>query len=132
MRSFVEQNTSGNQRDFAVVPDEKASERSLPSERSVPGRHRGQIVYSQAQYETAYSMRSAPSFDLGFQRTDEGYWLVWDRPTGVFGEGDTPLDAMKDFERTAARHLAVLERQRDSLPEGQAWQLAYLNERVQR
>jgi hypothetical protein len=132
MMSFIEQNTSGSERDIAVIPNEKASERSLPSERSVPGLRRGRISYSQEHYARSYSMRSTPSFHLAFQATDEGYWLVWDRPTGVFGEGDAPLDALRDFERTAGRHLAVLERQRDSLTEGQLWQLGYLSERVRR
>ncbi len=132
MRSFIEQNTSGSERDFANVPDEKASGRSVPSERSVPGYREGRIVYVQQHYESSYNMRSTPSFDFGFQHTEEGYWLVWDRATGIFGEGDTPLDAIGDFEQTAARHLAVLERQRDSLPEGQLWQLDYLSERVRR
>ncbi len=132
MRSFIEQNTSANERDRAVVPDEKASERSVPSQHSVPSRHSGRIVYSHEHYENSYSMRSTPSFDLDFQRADEGYWLVWDRPTGIFGEGDAPLEAMRDFERTAARHLEVLERQRASLPEGQLWQLNYLDARVRR
>ena len=58
MRNIIEQNTSESERNFPVIPDEQASERSLPSDRSVPGRREGRIIYSYEQHETSYSIRS--------------------------------------------------------------------------
>ncbi len=110
--------------------DSSASERVIPV---MPEPPHGHIVYlpSEARH-VSYEIAPGPSFDLRVRRTERGYWIVWDEPTGTFGEGDSPLEAATDFERTAARHLSVLERQRDSLPEGQLWQLDYLSDRVRR
>ena len=58
MKNFIEQNTSESERNVPVVPNEQASERSIPSERSVPGRHTGRIIYSREHFETSYSIRS--------------------------------------------------------------------------
>jgi hypothetical protein len=58
MRSFIEQNTSENERDFPVIPDEQASERSIPSERPVSGRREGRLIYSHEHHEVSYSIRS--------------------------------------------------------------------------
>lgn len=58
MRSFIEQNTSENERDFPFIPDELASERSIPSEQPVSGRRESRIIYSHEPYETSYSIRS--------------------------------------------------------------------------
>ncbi len=57
MRNFIEQSTSENERDFPVIPDEQASERSIPRERPISGRE-GRIIYSRVHYETSYSIRS--------------------------------------------------------------------------
>ena len=58
MRSFIEQNTSESERSYPVVPEEQSSERSIPSERSVPGRREGRIIYSSEHHETSYTIRS--------------------------------------------------------------------------
>jgi hypothetical protein len=73
MKNPIEQNTSGSERNFAVIPEEQASERSVPSEWSVPGRPGAVITYSREHFKYSYRMRSTRSFDLGFQRTEEGY-----------------------------------------------------------
>jgi hypothetical protein len=57
MRSFIEQNTSENERDFPVIPDEHASERPIPSEQPVSGRRESRIIYSRKHYATSYSIR---------------------------------------------------------------------------
>ncbi len=57
MMSYVGQSTSESERSYPVVPEEQSSERSIPSERSVPGRGRGRIVYSTERHETSYSIR---------------------------------------------------------------------------
>jgi hypothetical protein len=57
MRNFIEQSTSESERSYPVAPEGKSSERSMPSERAVPGRREGRIVYSHEQHETSYSIR---------------------------------------------------------------------------
>jgi hypothetical protein len=57
MRDFIEQTTSESERSYPVVPNEQASERSIPSVRSIAGRGEGGIVYSHGHYETSYSLR---------------------------------------------------------------------------
>ena len=58
MRDFIEQNTSESERSYPVAPEGRSNERSVPSERAVPGRHEGRIVYSGERHETSYSIRS--------------------------------------------------------------------------
>ncbi len=58
MRGFSEQSTSESERSYPVVPYGQASERSIPSDRSVPGRGGGRIIYSYERYESSYSLRS--------------------------------------------------------------------------
>jgi hypothetical protein len=58
MRGFFEQSTSESARSYPVVPDRQASERSIPSGPSVPGRHEGRIIYSQEHCDSAYVLRS--------------------------------------------------------------------------
>jgi hypothetical protein len=126
MSSVVEKSISGNERVVPVMPDEQANERSAAAVL--------QPRYSYAHEYSGYSyrMRSAPSFDLKAEYAPRGYWLVWNRPTGIFGEGDNLWEAVEDFERAAAGHLDVLEEERDTLPDGQLWQLDYLRARVRR
>ena len=56
-------------------------------------------------------------------------WIVHDRVTGIHGAGETPSEALGDFQRAAIEHLDVLERQ-DALSEDLQAQLLYLRERV--
>jgi hypothetical protein len=58
MKSYIGQSTSKSERSYPVIPEEQSSERSIPSERSVPGRGKGRIVYSTERHETSYSIRS--------------------------------------------------------------------------
>jgi hypothetical protein len=71
-----------------------------------------------------------PSFSIRFERGD-GYWVVTDRPTGIFGQGEDVLAAVQDFQAAASEHLDVLERQA-ALSEELTWQLEYLRARVRR
>jgi hypothetical protein len=57
MKDFVEQTTSESERSYPVVPDEQASERSIPSEKSIPGRGEWRIIYSHGHYQSSYSLR---------------------------------------------------------------------------
>lgn len=57
MKSFIEQSTSESKRSYPVVPESQASERSIPSESAIPGRHHGRIIYSHESYETSYRLR---------------------------------------------------------------------------
>jgi predicted RNase H-like HicB family nuclease len=110
--------------------DSLASRWDVPVVPEPPNAH---VVYLPPETRhPSYEIVPAPLFKLRIKRTEGGYWMVWDEPTGIFGEGEDPLQASTDFESNAVRHLNVLERQRDSLPEGQLWQLDYLNRRVRR
>lgn len=71
-----------------------------------------------------------PSFNIRFERGD-GYWIVTDRPTGIFGQGEDALAAVQDFQTAVSEYLDVLERQPE-LSEELAWQLDYLRSRVRR
>jgi hypothetical protein len=58
MRSFIAQDASESERNFPVIPDEQASERSIPNEQPVSGRREDRIIYSHEPHEIAYSIRS--------------------------------------------------------------------------
>jgi hypothetical protein len=59
MKNFIGQSTSESKRSYPVVPDEQTSEQSIPSEKAIPGRGEGRIMYSRGHYETSYSLRLA-------------------------------------------------------------------------
>ena len=59
---------------------------------------------------TCYVVPARPRFDLVPGRSG-GRWTVVDRQTGIHGTGDTPTEALADFQQAAAEHLDVLERQ---------------------
>ena len=64
-------------------------------------------------------------------RHDDDIWVVLDKETGIFGHGEDPLDALRDFDLAAAQHLDVLE-QEPALSEELSRQLEYLRARIQR
>ena len=72
-----------------------------------------------------------PPFDYEFRYADEGYWIVRDFETGIFGHGREPSDALADFHLAAVQHLDVLE-QEPALSEELSRQLEYLRARIQR
>ena len=76
----------------------------------------------------SYTVRSSPAFHLVLEPSGKT-WTVIDRRTGIYGAGDTPIDALDDFRRAAMEHLDVLERQ-DSLSDDLTAQLQYLRERI--
>ena len=76
----------------------------------------------------SYTVRSSPAFHFVVERSGET-WTVIDRQTGIYGAGDTPIEALDDFRRAAMEHLDVLERQ-DSLSDDLTAQLQYLRERI--
>jgi hypothetical protein len=76
----------------------------------------------------SYRLESSrnPVFDLASEYDREAkHWVVWDRPTGIFGSGDDVLSALIDFQRAARDHFEVLE-QGDAGSDDLAWQREYL------
>ncbi len=75
-----------------------------------------------------YVVQGRRQFHVEVER-DGGAWIVHDRVSGIHGAGETPSEALGDFQRAAREHLDVLERQ-DALSEDLEAQLRYLRERV--
>jgi hypothetical protein len=116
--------------DFAATGQNPlASERAIPV---VPQRlsHRVTYNYDHLQPDYAYSVTPAASFNLELRRGD-GYWIVRDTQTGIFGEAETIQEAIDDFYLAAAQQLHVLERQ-PTLSEELSWQREYLRSRIRR
>lgn len=91
------------------------------------------VTYLTSREPPSYTLdagKMPPSFSIRFERGD-GYWVVTDRPTGIFGQGEDVLAAVQDFQAAVSEHLDVLERQA-ALSEELAWQLEYLRARVRR
>ena len=81
--------------------------------------------------DTSYVFAVTASFQLAIEWSGESEsWVVRDVPTGVFGQGSTLSEAVRDFQVAAAEHLDVLERQPE-LSAALAAQRDYLRERVQ-
>jgi hypothetical protein len=96
-------------------------------------RHLVPVKYLTSPEPISYTVdadKMPPSFSTRFERGD-GYWIVADRPTGIFGQGEDVLAAIQDFQAAVSEHLDVLERQA-ALSEELAWQLEYLRARVRR
>jgi len=72
--------------------------------------------------------RQSESFDFKVDHAD-GIWIVEDDASGVFGSGETPLEAMRDFRQAVVDHVDVLSRQ-DELSPGLEEQLDYLLRRL--
>ena len=98
------------------------------TERSVPVFPDHRVTYVREEAGYAYAVRTGPSLNVEL-RHDHGYWIVWEVETGIFGQGEDVLGAMRDFERAVSQHLDLLERQ-DALSEELSWQLEYLRARV--
>jgi hypothetical protein len=58
MKNLVGQSTSESKRSYPVVPDQLSSEKSIPSEKAIPGLRRGQVVYLHEHYASSYILRS--------------------------------------------------------------------------
>ena len=84
--------------------------------------------YEARAVEVTYVLKAHPWFDIDIRR-EQDYWTVVDRETGIFGHGDDPLEALREFNRAAAEHLDVLERQPE-LSDELTDQLSYLRERI--
>jgi hypothetical protein len=78
--------------------------------------------------EFSYAIPLRPGFDLDVDRAG-GRWTLVDRETGIFGSGDDPSAAIRDFFRAVQEHLDVLQRQPELTDELTA-QLTYLRHRV--
>lgn len=78
--------------------------------------------------EAHYLIRARAQFQLAIER-DGDAWIIHDRVTGIFGAGESPSEAIRDFQRATTEHLDVLERQ-DSLSDDLQAQLRYLRDRV--
>ena len=76
-------------------------------------------------------LESESPFDYQFTYEDEGYWVVRDPQTGIFGHGAEPSEALADFHLAAVQHLEVLE-QEPALSAELSWQLEYLRARIER
>jgi hypothetical protein len=91
------------------------------------------VTYQTSREPPSYVLEAAkmpPSFSIRLERGD-GYVIVTDRPTGIFGQGEDVLAAVQDFQAAVSEHLDVLERQ-SALSEELTWQLEYLRARVRR
>lgn len=78
--------------------------------------------------EESYEIRSRPHFALRVELA-EGVWTVLDRRSGIFGSGDSPNEAIVDFNRAVREHRDVLEAQPDLSVDLRA-QLDYLRDRL--
>lgn len=106
--------------------DSSAKERDVPIVPERPGQH---VVYRHPHTAyPSYRITPAPSFSFELERGN-GYWIVRDSETGIYGTAEDVLGALKDFFRAAAQHLDVLKRQ-EALSDELSWQLAYLRARV--
>lgn len=65
-----------------------------------------------------YSADAVTELDL--EHREGGGYTVSDPVTGIFGTGDTPVDAMKDMFTALDEHREVLESQADLSPALQA------------
>jgi hypothetical protein len=78
---------------------------------------------------SSYEAVAAPAFDLDLEHSGD-HWLVRDVPTGIFGAGASPADALDDFWRAAREHAEVLGGEA-RLTDALAAQLQYLRERIE-
>ena len=72
----------------------------------------------------------AGSFELHYHRGN-GYWMISDAQTAIYGYGRRLADARRDFQVAVVQHLDVLENE-ERLSEELTWQLEYLRARVRR
>jgi hypothetical protein len=91
--------------------------------------HSKRRSFSRVAWVTAQSAPSVP-YDLAVEWGGES-WAVWDRPTGIYGWGQTLTAAIADFRQAVHEHLDVLERQ-EALSDDLRWQLRYLHDRANR
>jgi hypothetical protein len=105
--------------------DSSASERAVP----VVPEQRVFYLHPETGY-SSYGISPAPSFAFEV-RQGSGYWIVRDAETGIYGDAEDALGALKDFFRAVEQHLDVLERQ-DALSDALFRQRDYLRARVRR
>lgn len=70
----------------------------------------GKTYVAEATDRPGYSVVAYEGFSLKADFDSDGV-VIRDTETGIFGVGESPLDALRDFERAAEEHLDVLERQ---------------------
>lgn len=118
-----------NATEFAPArQNSSANERAVPV---VPERPNRRIIYPHPEAGGAsYKISLTPSFDFETERGD-GYWIVRDRETGIYGHAEEVSEALREFYRAAAQHLDTLERQ-DTLSEELSRQSRYLRTRLRR
>jgi hypothetical protein len=80
--------------------------------------------------EANYEAPARQALTVERSRTEDGslFFTVSDPVTGIFGTGDSPIDAVKDLARAQKEHREVLEAQ-DSLSPALEEQLRYLQHR---
>ncbi len=105
----------------AIERDSSATEQDIPV---VLGR----VSYLPSAAPHAYTVQPGPRFDLVEERGD-GYVVIHDVPSGIYGCGESPARAQADFKQAAHEHLDVLNRQPD-LSEDLRWQRDYLRVRL--
>lgn len=107
---------------------------STGSERAIPFVPNEQVSYRATEANAAYEIHPAAFFDLHFDlhtQRGNGYWIVWDAQTAIYGYGRRLSKAREDFQTAARQHLEVLESE-ENLSEELAWQLEYLRARIGR
>jgi hypothetical protein len=77
---------------------------------------------------SSYTVELTPQFDLEYERTGDGEWLVIERFTGDWGEGETLPNALQDFYDTERTVLRILDENPLSAPMDR--QRAYIRERL--
>lgn len=113
-----ERDSTGNGRTVSSVPDLRVSY------------HRTQETPAYEINPATFEVHPASSFELHYNRGN-GYWMIWDAETAIYGYGRRLADARRDFQVAVVQHLDVLESE-DRLSEELAWQLEYLRARVRR
>lgn len=108
---------------------------AVPGDRAVevvaiPRRPIYPVFVQRGRERAASAVHGAPSFAFEIEHED-GYWIVRDANTGIFGYGEDFAGAAADFQAAVVEHLDVLKRQ-PALSQGLSWQLEYLRARVGR
>jgi hypothetical protein len=75
-----------------------------------------------------YTVPARPGFALRVER-DGDTWIIDDPLAGVHGAGQSPSEALRDFQAATLEHVDVLERQ-ETLSDALCAQLKYLRARI--
>lgn len=100
------------------------------TERDIADRPSGKCSYAASEPAAeSYVFETRPAFELEPIATETG-WAVRDVETGIYGAGETPSEALLDFQRAVLEHLDMLQRQ-ESLSDDLLAQLQYLQARAE-